>query len=357
VGKGAPGRGPWRSDRADGPGTSAEGWQADAACEDVLLDSAALRRLGGVNLGREQVPDATTLLKFYRLLEKQKLGGALFAKVGKVLQAHGLEVGTDTIVDVTIIGAPSSTKIAGKKRDPEMHQTRRARQGYFGIKLHIGVDSKTGRAHGAALTAAKVHDKHPLPQLLHDQEEQCHGDCAYASQTAQIRSKGPKAKDLSNHRVCKRSVTEEFERLVNRAKFRVRARVEHVFGVVKRLWGFDKARYRGLAKSVTRTFTALGLANILQARGVLCGQACPQWARGGPITEQTVRDGSWRVAIHVAHALERRNHPPGRSLLQRHCWLAEFGPSVSIALALLLNKFLICWRQLARRTHGEQDAS
>src|SRR5215207_5029007 len=117
---------------------------ADAACEDALLDSTALRRFVGIDLGRERVPDATTLLKFRRLLEKHDLGAALFAKIGEVLQAHGLKVGTGTIVDATIIGAPSSTKNADKKRDPEMHQTRKGQQWYFGMKLHIGVDSQTG---------------------------------------------------------------------------------------------------------------------------------------------------------------------------------------------------------------------
>jgi IS5 family transposase len=248
---------------------------ADVACEDALLDSTALRRFVGIDLGRERVPDATTLLKFRRLLEKHKLGEALFAKVGEVLQAHGLKVGTGTIVDATIIGAPSSTKNAEKKRDPEMHQTRKGQQWYYGMKLHIGVDSKTGLAHSAAVTAANVHDKHPLPQLLHGKEEQFYGDCAYASQQDLIHSKAPNAQDLSNQRVRKGSATEELERLVNRAKSRVRARVEHVFGVVKRLWGFDKVRYRGLAKNATRSFVALGLANIYLARGALYEQVRP----------------------------------------------------------------------------------
>ncbi len=248
---------------------------ADVACEDALLDSTALRRFVGIDLGRERVPDATTLLKFRRLLEKHKLGEALFAKVGEVLQAHGLKVGTGTIVDATIIGAPSSTKNAQKKRDPEMHQTRKGQQWYYGMKLHIGVDSKTGLAHSAVVTAANVHDKHPLPQLLHGKEEQFYGDCAYASQQDLIHSKAPNAQDLSNQRVRKGSVTEELERLVNRAKSRVRARVEHVFGVVKRLWGFDKVRYRGLDKNATRSFVALGLANIYLARGALYEQVRP----------------------------------------------------------------------------------
>lgn len=248
---------------------------ADEACEDALLDSTALRSFVGIDLGCERVPDATTLLKFRRLLDKHKLGEALFAKVGEVLQAQGLKVGTGTIVDATIIGAPSSTKNADKKRDPEMHQTKKNEQWYFGMKLHIGVDSKTGLAHSAVVTAANVHDKHPLPALLHGQEERVYGDCAYASQQDLIRAKAPRAADFTNRRVRKGTLTEQLERLVNRAKSRVRARVEHVFAVVKRLWGFDKVRYRGLAKNATRSFVALGLANIYLARGALYAQVRP----------------------------------------------------------------------------------
>jgi IS5 family transposase len=244
---------------------------ADAACEDALLDSTALRRFVGIDLGRERVPDATTLLKFRRLLEKHKLGEALFAQVGDVLQAHGLKVGTGTIVDATIIGAPSSTKNADKQRDPEMHQTRKGKQWFFGMKLHIGVDSQTGLAHSAVVTAANVHDKHPLPELLHGEERRVYGDCAYASQQGLMRTKAPRAQDFTNQPLRKGSVTEELERMVNRAKSRVRARVEHVFAVVKRLWRFDKVRYRGLAKNATRAFVATALANIFLARGRLAG--------------------------------------------------------------------------------------
>ena len=239
---------------------------ADEACEDALLDSPALRRFVGIDLGRERVPDATTLLKFRRLLEKHSLGAELFAKVGEVLQAKGLKVGTGTIVDATIIGAPSSTKNAQGERDPEMHQTRKGKQWYYGMKLHIGVDSKTGLAHSAVVTAANVHDKHPLPQLLHGAETHLWGDTAYASQQALIHSKAPEAADCTNQRVRPGSPTEELDRIINRLKSRVRSRVEHVFAVLKKLWGFNKVRYRGLAKNATRAFVATGLANIYLAR-------------------------------------------------------------------------------------------
>ena len=244
---------------------------ADAACENALLDSTALSRFVGIDRGQERVPDATTLLKFRCLLETPKLGEALFAKVGEVLQARGLRVGTGTIVDATIIGASSSTKNKDKKRDPKMHQTRKGKQYYFDMKMHIGVDSHTGLAHSAVITAANVHDEHPLPDLLPGHEHKVWGDSAYASQHELIRSKSPAAGDWTKRRVWPGSPMEELERLINRAKSKLRSRVEHVFAVVKRLWGFDKVRYRGLAKNATRSFVALGLANIYLARGTLYG--------------------------------------------------------------------------------------
>ena len=239
---------------------------ADEACEDALLDSTALRRFVGIDLGVERVPDATTLLKFRRLIEDKQLGAALFAKVGEVLQAQGMKVGKGTIVDATIIAAPSSTKNAERERDPEMHQTRKGQQWHLGMKLHIGVDSQTGLTHSAVVTAANVHDKHPLPELMHGAEDKLYGDSAYASQQALIRSKAPQAQDWTNQRVRPGSATEELDRIINRVKSRVRSRVEHVFAVVKKLWGFNKVRYRGLAKNATRAFVALGLANIYMAR-------------------------------------------------------------------------------------------
>lgn len=244
---------------------------ADEACEEALLDSTALRRFVGIDLGRERVPDSTTLLKFRRKLEDNELGRALFAKVGEVLQGRGLKVGTGTIVDATIIAAPSSTKNADKARDPEMHQTRKGRQWHFGMKMHIGVDSCTGLTHSAMVTAANVHDKHPLPELLHGDEQRVYGDSAYASQKQLIGSKAPQAKDFTNQRARKGGEIDEAVRAKNRNKSKIRARVEHVFAVVKRLWGFNKVRYRGLAKNATRAFVALGLANIYLARGRLVG--------------------------------------------------------------------------------------
>jgi IS5 family transposase len=248
---------------------------ADLSCEEALYDSASLRSFVGIDLGREPVPDSTTITKFRKLLNDNKLGEALFAKVGQELQARGFKVNTGTIVDATIIGAPSSTKNADRARDPEMHQTRKGQQWYFGMKLHIGVDSQSGLAHSAVVTAANVHDKHPLPDLLHGHEQRVYGDSAYASQKALIASKAPSAKDFTNQRSRYAGIVDEAVRSKNRNKSRIRSRVEHVFGVVKRLWGFGKVRYRGLHKNATRAFTALALANIYLGRQRLLAQVRP----------------------------------------------------------------------------------
>ena len=248
---------------------------ADLACEEALYDSVSLRRFAGIDLGRESVPDATTILNFRKLLNKHKLGEALFAQVGAVLQSKCFKLNTGTIVDATIIGAPSSTKNADKARDPDMHQTRKGQQWYFGMKLHIGVDSQSGPTHHAVLTAANVHDKHPLPSLLHGNEQRVYGDSAYASQKDLIQSAAPRAKGFTNQRSRRAGVVDEVIRSKNRNKSRIRSRVEHVFAVVKRLWGFGKVRYRGLQKNATRAFTALALANIYLCRERLMAQVRP----------------------------------------------------------------------------------
>ncbi|WP_342335284.1 IS5 family transposase [Burkholderia pseudomallei] len=248
---------------------------ADLACEEALYDSLSLRRFVGIDLGSEPVPDATTLLKFRHLLEAHKLGERIFAEVGRVLQARGAKLKSGTIVDATLIGAPSSTKNREKARDPEMHQTRKGQQWYFGMKIHVGVDSQSGLTHSAVVTAANVHDKHPLPQLLHGQEQRVYGDKAYASQKALIHGKAPKARDFTNQRTRRKDSVDEVARRMNRNKSKIRARVEHVFAVVKRLWGFTKVRYRGLAKNANRAFVALALANLYMSRGRFTGEVRP----------------------------------------------------------------------------------
>lgn len=196
----------------------------------ALCDSASLRRFVGIDLDCEPVLDATTMLKFRRLLNDNKLGEALIAWVGRELQARGIKVNTGIIVDATVIGAPSPTKNADKARDPEMHQTKKGQQWHFGMKLHIGVDSQTGLTHSAVVTAANIHDKHPLPNLLHGNAQRVYGDSAYASQKELIASKAPEAKDFTNQRTRRNGAVDEVQRAKNRNKSRIRAQVEHVIG-------------------------------------------------------------------------------------------------------------------------------
>ncbi len=238
---------------------------ADVACEEALYDSQALRHFVGIDLGREPVPDSTTILKFRHLLERHQLGAAIFAEVGRILQTRGLRLSAGTIVDATIIAAPSSTKNAEQQRDPEMRQTKKGNQWHFGMKLHIGVDSKTTLVHSAVVTSANVHDKHPLPALLHGAEKRVYGDRGYQGCKSIIKAAAPAARDFTNRRVRKPQGVDEAERLRNRTKSRTRARVEHPFLVLKRLWGFAKVRYRGLAKNANRAFTALAMVNLFMA--------------------------------------------------------------------------------------------
>jgi IS5 family transposase len=239
---------------------------ADEAMEEALYDSATLRRFARIDLGAAPVPDATSLLRFRHLLERHELGAAIFAAVGALLQARGLKLSAGSIVDATLIAAPSSTKNERRERDPEMKQTRKGNQWHFGMKLHVGSDAKTGLVHSATVTSANVHDKHALPQLLHGQERRVYGDRGYQGQRAAIRAAAPQARDFTNRRVRKAGGIDEAQRLRNRTKSRTRARVEHVFHVIKHLWGFTKVRYRGLAKNTARLFTAFALANLYMVR-------------------------------------------------------------------------------------------
>jgi transposase, IS5 family len=235
---------------------------ADEACEDALYDIAVFREFCRIDLGRERVPDATTLLNFRHLLEEHKIGLALFAKVGELLLDSGLKLSGGTIVDATIIAAPSSTKNEDKARDPEMHQTKKGNQWYFGMKVHVGVDSASGLVHSASVTAANVHDSQQLSNLLHGQETRLYGDSAYRNQKSVLKQIAPKAKDFTNQRAYRNRPLSEADKLTNRRKSSVRAKVEHVFRPLKTLWGFAKARYRGLQKNANRAFAMLAMVNI-----------------------------------------------------------------------------------------------
>jgi IS5 family transposase len=235
---------------------------ADEACEDALYDVEAFRNFCRIDLGCERVPDATTLLNFRHLLEQNELGAALFAKVGELLLASGLKLSGGTIVDATIIAAPSSTKNADKARDPEMHQTRKGNQWHFGMKVHIGVDSRYGLTHSASVTPANVHDSQELPNLLHGNETRLYGDSAYIGQKNVLKEIAPKAKDFTNKRAVRNYPLTDADKETNRRKSQVRAKVEHPFRPLKSIYGFAKARYRGLVKNANRAFALLALINI-----------------------------------------------------------------------------------------------
>jgi len=239
---------------------------SDPAVEEALYDSRAMRQFVGIDLGREPVPDETTICKFRHLLEAHRLGKQLFALIGKYLVENGMKVSRGTIVDATIINAPSSTKNRRKERDPEMRQTRKGNQWYFGMKAHIGVDSRTKLIHSVTATAANVHDSQVLPDLLHGDETRVWGDSAYGGQREVIRQHAPRARNFTQKKGCRHRPLTEKERSRNRTKSRVRAKVEHTLLVIKRIFGFSKVRYRGLAKNTNWLFVTCGLANLYLAR-------------------------------------------------------------------------------------------
>jgi len=245
---------------------------SDPAVEEALYDSRAMRQFVGIDLGREPVPDETTICKFRHLLEAHELGKQLFARIGEYLTKQGLQVNRGTIVDATIISAPSSTKNRTKERDPEMHQTKKGNQWYFGMKAHIGVDSQTNVIHSVVATAANVHDSQVLPKLLHGEETRVWGDSAYSGQREVLRQHAPHAKSFIQAKAHRSRPLSEEERAKNRTKSKVRAKVEHAFLVIKRIFGWAKVRYRGLAKNTHWLQISCGLANLyLVRRRLLAG--------------------------------------------------------------------------------------
>jgi len=243
---------------------------ADPAVEEALYDSAILRQFAGIDLGAEPVPDETTVCKFRHLLEEHNLGEEILGTVNLHLQAQGVRITTGTIVDATIIHAPSSTKNRDQSRDPEMHQARKGKQWYFGMKAHVGVDSKTKIIHTAVVTAANVSDAAVLPDLLHGEETRVWGDGAYQGQTEVIRQGAPRAQDYTQRRCrSKGQIVDEVAWAKNRTKSKVRAKVEHVFQVMKLKFGFVKVRYRGLKKNAHRLFVTCALVNLFVSRNKL----------------------------------------------------------------------------------------
>ena len=187
---------------------------------------------------------------------------AMLEAVNRHLDSKGIRIATGTIVDATLIHAPSSTKNSAGERDPEMHQTRKGRQWYFGLKAHIGVDSKSGVVHSVCTSAASVADKHMLPDLLHGEERKVWGDGGYQGQTEVIRRAAPRAQDMTCRRTRYKHHVDELQRRKNSTKARVRAKVEHPFRILKRVFGFEKVRYRGLGKNHNRLCASFALVNL-----------------------------------------------------------------------------------------------
>jgi IS5 family transposase len=243
---------------------------ADEALEDALYDSQALRGFARIDLSAEGVPDATTLLKFRRLLETHDLCKGLFTAINADLAARGLLLREGTLVDATLIAAPPSTKNKEKQRDPEMHQTKKGNQWYFGMKAHIGADRDSTLVHTLVVSAANVADITKTAELLHGQEQQVHADAGYTGVEKRAEIVALERK-IDWQIACKRGLIKalaegaekEACQAVEKAKASVRAFVEHPFHIVKNLFGHRKVRYRGLAKNGHQLYALFGLANMV----------------------------------------------------------------------------------------------
>ncbi len=254
---------------------------ADEALEDALYDSQSMRSFVGIDLNVEAVPDATTLLKFRRILERHALTQKILEEVNAHLAKHHLLMREGTIVDATIIAAPSSTKNQQGKRDPEMHQVKKGNQWHFGMKAHVGADADSGMVHTVIGTAANVADITCGARLLHGKEEVVYADAGYTGiekregaigQTGrtkvwQVAIKRGKIKTMAEGEI--KELTWQMERL----KAQVRAKVEHAFHVVKNLFQYRKVRYRGLGKNTAQLHTLFALANLVQAKRKLLAGA------------------------------------------------------------------------------------
>ncbi len=243
---------------------------ADEALEDALYDSQALRGFARIGLAEDGVPDATTLLKFRRLLETHDLCKGLFTAINADLAARGLLLREGTLVDATLLAAPPSTKNEKKARDPEMHQTKKGHQWYFGMKAHMGADRDSKLVHTVVVTAANVADITKTAELLHGEEPQVHADAGYTGVEKRAEIVALERK-IDWQIACKRGLIKalaegaekEARQAVEKTKASVRAFVEHPFHIVKNLFRHRKVRYRGLAKNGHQLYTLFGLANVV----------------------------------------------------------------------------------------------
>ena len=243
---------------------------SDPAMEDALYEIESMRRFAGLRLS-DRLPDETTILNFRHFLERHTLGKVVFDTVNEHLAAHGLILREGSIVDATIISAPSSTKNESGERDPEMHQTKKGNQWHFGMKMHIGVDDALGLIHSIATTSAEVHDVVVANDLLHGQEKRVWTDAGYVGiEKRQEHSQRKVAWQIAM-RPGKRAQLPEASPLAQaeRIKASVRAKVEHTFFYIKRVFGYDKVRYRGLDKNTSRLHVLAAFANLMMARKYL----------------------------------------------------------------------------------------
>lgn len=242
---------------------------SDPGAEEALYDIQSMRAFVGLELGRDDIPDETTILNFRHLLERHDLTKAIFAAIAEHLAAQGELLRCGTIIDATLIAASPSTKNKERKRDPEMTSSKKGNQWYFGMKAHIGVDAKSGLVHTAGVTTGKVHDAKVMDRLIREDDTAVYGDKGYASD-----EKRRAAEDAGVLWAVKekaqpgRTLTTQ-QRARNRRFGKVRAKVEHVFRVVKCQFGYRKVRYRGIAKNGAQVFALLALANLYLARGRL----------------------------------------------------------------------------------------
>ncbi|WP_289086393.1 IS5 family transposase [uncultured Spongiibacter sp.] len=242
---------------------------SDPAMEDALYEIESMRRFAGLRLS-DRLPDESTILRFRHFLERHKLGEVIFDTVSAQLRQQGLMMREGTIVDATIIAAPSSTKNQDGERDPEMHQTKKGNEWHFGMKMHIGVDDQDGLIHSIETTAANVHDLTAADQLLHGEEQRVWGDAGY---TGIHKRDAFKDRDV-DWRIALRPGTrsklaDQLQEMLEGIKASVRAKVEHPFRTIKQQFGYTKVRYRGLAKNTNRLYVLSAFTNLLRAEKYL----------------------------------------------------------------------------------------
>ena len=242
---------------------------SDPAMEDALYEIESMRRFAGLRLS-DRLPDESTILRFRHFLERHKLGKVIFDTVSAQLRQQGLMMREGTIVDATIIAAPSSTKNQDGERDPEMHQTRKGNEWHFGMKMHIGVDDRDGLIHSIETTAANVHDLTAADQLLHGEEQRVWGDAGY---TGIHKRDAFKDRDV-DWRIALRpgtrsNLADQLQEMLEGIKASVRAKVEHPFRTIKQQFGYTKVRYRGLAKNTNRLYVLSAFTNLLRAEKYL----------------------------------------------------------------------------------------